>query len=62
MNRHQKLKSRRMTKFEIEDVEDSGQASGDLDPRGKKGGSVHDNNLFLLDHYKALEKTAVRYT
>jgi hypothetical protein len=51
-----------MPKFEIQDVEDSEQASDDLDPRGKKGGSVHDNNLFLLDHYKALEKAAVRYT
>lgn len=28
----------------------------------KRGGSVHDNNLFLLDHSKALEKAAVRYT
>lgn len=27
-----------MAKFEIEDVEDSEQASDDLDPRGKKGG------------------------
>lgn len=51
-----------MAKFEIEDVEDSEQASDDLDPRGKKGGSVHDNNLFLLDHSEALEKAAVRYT